>query len=60
MKNVIKHNVFDQTKLSFVELSIGKWKSTRNRQLFRKHRILRIKIKTLFFGLLSWRSELNL
>jgi len=35
-------------------------KKVQNRRLFRKHRILPIKIKTLFFGLVSWSSDLNL
>jgi len=60
MKNVIKRCVFDQTKLSSVELSIGKRKLVQNQYMFRKHRILRIKIKTLFSGVFSWSSELNL
>jgi len=30
MKNIIKHSVSDQRKLSFVELSIGKWKRHQN------------------------------
>ena len=60
MKNIIKHSVSDQRKLSFVELSIGKRKKVQNRQLFIKHRILRIEIKTLFLGIFSWSSDLNL
>ena len=35
-------------------------KKVQNQRLFRKHRILRIKIKTLFLGLFSWSSEFNL
>ena len=60
VKNIIKHSVSDQRKLSFVELSIGKWKRHQNQSFFRKRRILRIKIKTLFLGLVPCSSELNL
>ena len=41
-----KHGVFDAKSLQTVELPTGSSKYVKNRVLFRKHRILRYKIKT--------------
>ncbi len=60
MKNAITHCIFEHETWSYVELSIGKWNQVPNQYMFRKHRILRIKIKPLFLGLFLCRSELNL
>jgi len=48
MKNIIKHRVSDQRNLSFVELSIGKWKRHQN-QSFSENTIFYVsKLKRSF------------
>ena len=60
MKNTIKHVVFEHQQLTSVELLTVSWKKDPKSTTFKKHRILHIKIKTLFLGLFSWSSGLNL
>ena len=55
-----KHCVFDAKSLQNVELPTGTSKYVKNRVLFRKHRILRNKIKPQCFASFQWSSNVNL
>ena len=55
-----KHDVFDAKSLQTVELPTGSSKYVQNRGLFRKHRILRHKIKPRVFCHVHWSSNVNL
>ena len=55
-----KHNVFDAKSLQTVELPTGSSKYVQNRGLFKKHRILRNKIKPHVFCHFLWSSNVNL
>ena len=55
-----KRSVFDAKSLQTVELPTGSSKYVKNRVLFRKHHILRNKIKPQCFAPFPWSSNLNL
>ena len=55
-----KRCVFDAKSLQTWELPTGSSKYVQNRVLFRKHRILRNKIKPSRFAQFPWSSNLNL
>ena len=59
LRSAIKHYSFEQKKLTLEGLPAGNWKRVQNRHMFRKQRILRMKIKTHSFAQFSCSSELN-
>ena len=59
LRSAIKHNILEQKKLTLEGLPAGNWKRVQNRHMFRKQRILRMKIKTHSFAQFSCSSELN-